>query len=191
MLMMLMAMVLVTPLTSAYFWTDDPNYFDWDVSPPENSLDGWANAYVTQSSGSGMVFLTGGTEGTPAEITKTGEEDGLVLMWVVTYDVNVRLWNGQTSRAWIELDLNFKDGGQGPWQDADDDMAYMIKYIYSDPPWGNETGYLYVWADCAYDQDDEFELTLTAHAQWLDRTTWVDLALPVPSTSVYFVINEV
>ena len=186
--------VLIMPSASAYFWTQDPLDFGHTTAPPSppDPLDGAGTAYVYSDHSGVSALLFGSTnEGSPSIISKdVSEYNGWTLMWVVQYTLGAVPYSGETARAWVELDLDWKDDGEGAWADGDYDSACIIVYTWSNPPIKNESGWLYVWIDCAYDQDDEFRLTFTAHSQYLQQTTWVDLVSP-STARVYFQIDEI
>ncbi len=189
-----MITLLATCQTStAYFWTQNPAAWDHDDTPPSGSSDGSLSAIGDNNQGyqvSLVCMLNGFSDpDAPTIIEKTQQEQGLSCVWVTSYYLYVERENEkETTKCEVKLQLYIKDDGQGQWNLADTDTAAIIINFYEGGS-KTESGHLYVWCDCEYDEPDQFKLVATAKCQRFVGG-WQDIIPPVTDTA-YYEIDEV
>lgn len=185
-LLMLMVIMLVTPSTSAFFWTDQPLNFGYDDDPAEipATPDGTGTAIVSQSQGTCYAQLDGGTEESPADIYYTEAVEGLSLMFCVAYDIEARMkdpYDDTMCVARLTL-LHFEDP---EWVEADT-MAASVQTLYPAIEENMDEGWLYVWMDVDYTEEPRFKLTLDTYTKYWNGYEFINFGNSPQSVSVYF-----
>ena len=187
MLIMLMAMMVVTPSTSAYFWSNSPTSWGYDDDPAQipATPDGTGYAKVVAGDGQCYVELSGGSSKVTADpIYWIDPLVGDSLMFCVAYDI----------RAYM------KDTYQDTWC-----IANLSYYIYEDTDWifgdamtadvqtcypaiqsNTDDGWLYVYVDYNYALEPDIKLTFYTYTKFWDGYQWDNFGNSPQEVSVFF-----
>lgn len=194
MLMMLMAMMLVTPSTSAYFWSDSPEswgYGDDPIQVPAQP-DGTGEALINPAPGECLSILYGGSEGnpTPVDFTNYERDHGESLMFCVAYDLSASIY-GKDSNTWAIASLEYYIWMPPPINDwvFGKSMTASIQTFHPAIEFNQDDGWLYVYIDYNYFLEPKIMLTLTTYAQYWEYG-WVDFPGSPYSVSVFFQVND-
>jgi len=188
---MLLTMILVTPTTTAYFWTDSPNSWDYDDEPPEGAEDGDGYSWIDTSGGAslGVNLFGGATQATADVIEYTEDEEGYVLMFVVAYSITANdIPPGGTDTFCVaKLELYHYDSG---WGNPVDDMSASVQTIMPATSYSHDEGWLYVTMDVDYTDEPEFKLVYTVWAKYWNGFAFVDYQGSPVSEDVYFEVDD-
>lgn len=191
MLMMLVAMMVITPTTSAFFWSNTPTGWGYGNDPAQVPAepDGTGIAIVnTYGAADCYSVLYGGTVGSPDEIDYTDDDTGYSLMFCAAYTIEARMdpYNRDTfCTASLELAADFGSGYGDP-----DITTADVQTLFPAIQTNTESGWLYVWLDIDYTDEPTLRLTLHTYTKYWDGYGWANFGDSPQSVSVYFYIDD-
>jgi hypothetical protein len=191
-MMMLMVMMIVTPSTSAFFWSDSPTSWSYGDDPAQIPAvpDGTGYATVTNY---GIAYcdsdLTGGSEETPYEIDYINLFVGDSLMFCVDYHLTARPdpYNRDT-QCMARLEYDLWDDDISDWVFGDS-MTVDVQTFFPAIMENSDDGWLYVYIDTDYTGEPLIRLTLITYTKYWDYG-WVNFGNSPQSTSVYFEVDD-
>ena len=184
------SMILITPSSMGYFWTDDPMDFGHHIEPPEDSLDGCGESVIMDSNPTLSAFLAGGPSIMEPDKIYYGNFTNLSLMFVTTYVVTAWTIGATDTYEKVTLTLFFDEAG-GPFQWVEKDEDFVI----ASTNWPLRTsesdqGWLYVWHDVSYEDEDAYKLVLKAQAFYYEHGQWNEFGGSPVTATVYFTMHE-
>ena len=186
-LTILSALIIVTPSTTAYFWSNSPTSWGYDDDPAQipATPDGSGSAIILAGDGVCDADLTGGTEQSPSSVyyTDTYRDNGCSLMFCVDYDIEARM-KDTFEDTWCIVNLTYFIDNEG-WQYGDS-MNADVQTCYPAIEVNTDDGWLYVYIDTDYKDEPQIKLTLYTYTKYWDQDHWENYGNSPQIANVYF-----
>ena len=182
--------ILVLPCASAWFFTNNPEYFndphgDLPVENPEIiDAHAWAECqFDVGYTNVALVHGVGSTQGAPFPIPLEIQGPS-ILVFCIHYTIKASLYFGCSQKSFVTVTLYGRIDSQAGWGQSV--MQVGASVIVQNPMVVSDEGYLYVWwANCPNDYYNQFQLIIRAECEYLDHAQWFDVCSPDSETGFF------